>query len=543
MVGRILYLKNNHIPPVENLSVREDYISFGYYDWIGISDNLFTEKEKSLVRIWESTAKNANKLKGEYSLQAMYLFNDDDNKHDESFWKLYNLPIIFIIVLQLNERGEWLNEVRINFEKIIRKYCKDQQIEIEITSYLMLDENDIALIIKSQSYKIGKEIANSLHRKGNVIQIHGKDFFAAYSFSFSGILDSCDGTLLKDVPDYCNIHLIERYPGSIANIISKMNELNIKLDNYPTFGRDDNLLVFKPSSWEQILKLYKTDGIFNNETLYCSNILSVSTHFMYDDNNMGEINFKQTLSQLDSVVEDKILTDTKPVDILKILYDRCRSFISKHEGNVESSHEWERKFDQSELSIVSDTKICKLLIPRINKLYDNLLKNDSSTQEGKMQRQMAYYKAILQILNSINEFDNDVSPDYIFISVFAPLAMLVKKMEIKEAKSPGSLMDDDGIYRFLTAINQVAQNSIRAERHFMNIPELNSISYYVPIKMYAFYAAFVHKTKNFLNMKFGGGTSQNSTKNFYEFILYPGMNTPIQVNRIFILLTTKTDCF
>ena len=67
----------------------------------------------------------------------------------------------------------------------------------------------------------------------------------------------------------------------------------------------------------------------------------------------------------------------------------------------------------------------------------------------------------------------------------------------------------------------------------MNIPELNSISYYVPIKMYAFYAAFVHKTKNFLNMKFGESKSEKGTNHLYEFILYPGMNTQIQVNRIF----------
>ena len=97
-----------------------------------------------------------------------------------------------------------------------------------------------------------------------------------------------------------------------------------------------------------------------------------------------------------------------------------------------------------------------MLICRINKLYNKLLVKGALAQEGKRQRQMAYYKAILQILNSINEFAYDVSPDYIFISVFAPLAMLVKKMEIKEETSPGSLMDDDGIYRFLTAINQVS---------------------------------------------------------------------------------------
>lgn len=535
MVGRILYLKNNHIPPVEDLSVNEQYISFGYYDWIGISENLFTEQEQSLLRIWERTAKDTNTLIGEYSLQAMYLFNDDDAKHDDNFWNSQDLPFIFIIVLQLNVRNGPLNAVRTNFEKKIKGYCVHNKIKIEITSYLMLDENDIALIIKSQSYKIGKEIANSLHGKDNSFEINGKIFNVAYSFSFSGIINSCDGTSLDDVPDYCNIHLIERFPGSIGNIILEMEKKisGTNLVNYPTFGRDDNLLVFKPSSWEQILKLYKENGIFNNETLYCNNVLSVSTHFMYNNESMNAIDFKQDLSASEDIVEEESLKKTKIIDKFKMLTGWLRNSVSKQGENIESFEELEQGLNQSQEFTNSEMKICKKLIYRVQKLYARLLEKDSLGQEGKIQRQMAYYKAILQILNSINEFEYDVSPDYIFISIFAPLAMLVKKMEIKEQTSPESLMDDDGIYRFLTAINQVAQNSIRAERHFMNIPELNSISYYVPIKMYAFYAAFVHKTKDFLNMKFGERQSENDTKNFYEFILYPGMNTQIQINRIF----------
>ena len=75
--------------------------------------------------------------------------------------------------------------------------------------------------------------------------------------------------------------------------------------------------------------------------------------------------------------------------------------------------------------------------------------------------------------------------------MYAPLDMLISKILLWEENK--ELQDSTEIYRFLTAINQMSQNLLRAEKQFMQVPELNPWYYHVPVKLNAFYAAFVYK--------------------------------------------------
>ena len=115
--------------------------------------------------------------------------------------------------------------------------------------------------------------------------------------------------------------------------------------------------------------------------------------------------------------------------------------------------------------------------------------------------------------------------------MYAPLDMLISKILLWEENE--ELQDSTEIYRFLTAINQMSQNLLRAEKQFMQVPELNPWYYHVPVKLNAFYAAFVYKVKTYLNEKFGLRDEKFQLRHDYEFMLYPGMNERVVVTQVF----------
>lgn len=485
MIGRILYLKNNHIPPIKT-DLKSDYLSFGSYDGLSVSRNVLDDNKSDLLKIWFESVKDTFEMKGGYSSQAMYLFSDADNGADEAFWSNSDYSILFLITIQLNARDNYLEKISKEIEKHIKKFCENMQIPAIVTSYLMLDENDILLAIKCNNYKLGKIVTSSLHRKDNGIVILENIYYVSYSFTITGIKETEQGANIDGLPDYCHIQLVERYPGAIKDIsnTSKLKDAT-DIENYPIFGRDDEILRFKPKSWPGILSLYRDGGPFYNDDDYRNRLLSVSTRFLCE-------------------VEEKIIFGN---------------------GKITSGamNEEERK----------DT-ICNQLRKRIERLYENNI-NKLSENNGHalLYNSCACYKAIWQILNSIEKFESKVFPDYIYISIFAPLTMLIEKIVEKvdvdiqnSMLNIGYLENIKEIYSFLAAINQISQNLIRAERQFMQIPELNANCYNIPIKLHTFYAAFVDNVKNYLNKYFGTG-------NRYEFTLYPGMNEQLNVRRVF----------
>jgi len=484
MVGRILYLKNNHIPPMKT-DLKSEYLSFGSYDGISVSDNVFETNKSDLLKIWLQSVKETFEMKGGYSSQAMYLFSDANQETDKAFWSNSIYSILFLITIQLNKRDDNLEKVSKKIEDQIKRFCENMDIPAITASYLMLDENDVLLAVKCNNYKLGKIITSSFHNKDNGIVISKNIYYVSYSFTITGIKETENGSKLDGLPDYCHIQLVERYPGAIKEILESSNLKDaMDKENYTIFGRDDEILRFKPKSWSSILSLYQSGGLFCNNDDYRKRMLSVSTRFLCK-------------------VQEKIIF-----------------------GDGKISYESDDKDKKK------DT-ICNQLRKKIEYLYQNNIKKICNDQDNVLfYNSCACYKSIWQILNSIEKFETKIFPDYIYISIFAPLTMLIEKIAKKgdmnfEDKSRIVFTENiDEIYLFLAAINQMSQNLIRAERQFMQLPELNANCYNIPIKLHSFYAAFVDDVKNYLNRNFGTGKR-------YEFTLYPGMNEQLNVTRVF----------
>ena len=495
MVCRILYLESNHIPPMVS-NINPEYIGFRYYDGIRISKNIFSDGQNELPKVWTHSAEEIIKMDGGYSSQAMYLFSDKNKDLDDEFWSYKTLPILFIMTLQLNVRTIDLGDVCAELEKRIQDYCVSKKIVGKILSYLTLDEHDIVLVVKCKNYKIGKEITESFHTKDNELFVGDNAIAIKYSFTISSVMKGCNTDDIEGVPDKCLIDVVEKRPGSIEYLIKKLPNSS-KNKKYSVLGQYDNLIMLYPESWKEIIELYSPKGPLCNNDEYRKNILSASVQFIYDIENVIPFNDQESQIEQEADIED-----------------------SKDLRNDDTTDDGKK------------LEICKKLKERIKPQYEALLiELESRTNDGRIYKRIAYNKALWQILNSIEKFEDKTFPDYIYVSIYAPLDMLVSKIVLWEENK--ELQDSTEIYRFLTAINQISQNLLRAEKQFMQVPELNPWYYHVPVKLNAFYAAFVYKVKTYLNEKFGLRDEQSQLKHNYEFMLYPGMNERVVVNQVF----------
>ncbi|MCI8888643.1 MAG: hypothetical protein HFG70_11235 [Hungatella sp.] len=484
MVGRILNLISDHIPPAEAI-YEYDYRAFGYYDAIKIGRNLFEGNQDILSRFWsESVVQTAN-LSGGYSIQAIYLFSDEDENTDIDFWENKTLPFLFIIMIQLSNEGSELPAFKNILEQQITQHFNTPgtDIKLQIMSYYTLDENDIVCAIKCADYAAGMSILNSLHAPMNQINLGGGKYAQiAYTFTISGILADFDEAL-KNVVDKdceCQIHVVERYPGTIEDICCHEQLKNKSgLKKNMLLGRDDFLITFNFQHWGEVLELYREErGIFGKSQVHMDKVLSVSTKFIYEN--------LETIKLGDG----------------SLGYPR------------------------------GSARICSGLKDVLRKKYGELVSQENAILYGsdngnqqEIENQLAYYKAIWQIINSIEKFEYQAFPDYVYLTIYEPLKMLVYKIvEFENINYDLRCIAD--IYRFLTAVNQISQNLNKADRQFTQIPELNAGSYHVPIKLTAYYSVFIYKVKEFLNTWFGKG-------NFYEFLLHPGMNETIRVRKLF----------
>ncbi len=489
MVCRILYLESNHIPPMVS-NINSEYIGFRYYDGIKISDNIFLNGQNELSKIWTHSANEIIKMDGGYSSQTIYLFSDNDEKVDCEFWNYKEFPFLFIMTLQLNIRTIELGNVCQELEQRIKDYCVSEKIDIKMISYLTLDENDIVLAVKCKNYKIGKEITESFHTKQNELLVGNNAITIKYSFTISSVMKGSNTDDMEGVPDRCLIDVVEKKPGSIQYLIDRLPAGSVK-KKYSVLGQYDNLIMLCPRSWKEIIELYAPNGPLYNDKDYRENILSVSLQFIYNKEEVIPFNGQGAGLQ-------------KPGD----------------------SNDNSKKDDKKKI------RICGNLKEKIKPQYKELLlKINSGTNDGRVYKRVAYNKALWQILNSIEKFEDKTFPDYIYVSMYAPLDMLISKILLWEENE--ELQDSTEIYRFLTAINQMSQNLLRAEKQFMQVPELNPWYYHVPVKLNAFYAAFVYKVKTYLNEKFGLRDEKFQLRHDYEFMLYPGMNERVVVTQVF----------
>lgn len=249
----------------------------------------------------------------------------------------------------------------------------------------------------------------------------------------------------------------------------KKNDSIRSVHRYPVLGCEDEVILLEDISWRELWRMYRdmSGCLSNSNGVYNASVKGITT---------------------------LILQGRNTAESQKGISMAMNGDLPKKVKNV-----------------------CKELRKECLGFYDTI-------KGGNEDPERMYYKAILQIINSLQKYASQEYVDYTYVTLYKPMKMLLLLM--KEAKSQDRENILDEISRFFYAINLLTQNSVRLERQFIQSVELNVRIYEAPVQLSTFYAAYFSLLRDILNQNSGAGHS-------YEFMICPGMTEHLNVRKLF----------
>lgn len=477
-ICRPITFYNNFVPPSERIQ-KWEYEALGYYDGIDIGENIITNDGNfNFTTLWENLENKVKDFCGCYNARTLFAFRFEDENiqvRDAKFWKKEQIknnkivyyPFLFIMMVRLNLSA---GNVK-TFREEIEKYQSSEN--LLIITYLSLDNNDVIIAIKSKRYEDGAKFIFQLHYNPKIA--NKNEQMAIYdSFSVGGVkkeyVNSYDWKLFsreQNIERIC-IRVIEKAPGTIQMMKNAMNYcFGDKVKTYPVLGCEDEVFLLENIPADKFWKLYKDD-----EGILCN-----SNKGIYQNSVFG--------------MTTLIL---QPVE------------------------------NREEL-----IKICGKKKKKVKKMCEELRKEFLAIGLNEKIREKMYLKSILQIINSLQKYENMDYVDYTYIVLYAPMNMLLELVKMEKENQKNEIEEQEeilhGISGFFYAINLLAQNSTRLERQFIQSVDLNARIYEAPVQLNAFYFAYFSLLRDILNK--GVGEEYN-----YEFMICPGMAEYLNVQRV-----------
>ena len=478
---------NDFLPPDSAPHAAWDYLAFGYFDGISVGENLFSGEDWSLKRLWEYDLEQTEKLGERCSAQIIYALRNEEKEqgkegYEERFWReakdeATEFPIVFFVLLQgKTENGAITYARRRELEEKINRRG-----EIRAVTYLTLDNSDMILVLKCGAYEAGASLINSFHQESrdSVLKQMGMDL--TYSFSVAAVqrrfLNNPDGKRLENQMVKCAyIYAIEKFPGSIEKVCEAVKQGigsgHMRKDS--VLGCNDEVMVLNDVSWKDFLGLFRDKtGVLNHSSPdYQRNLIGITTIIAQ---RQGEANAP--------AAADGVEEETQPPG-------------SPSSGSLRG----------------------RLKTITLSKGRDGL--------DAARYRNLNRY--LSQVVNSLQKFDNAPIPDYIFQSMILPINMV---RQISEDKKNSAAKEDffDNFYEFVKELNLCVQNSIRSDRQFTQSLSFDIRIYSTPVRLNAFYNAYIYYLKKFLDSL----NSDESVKHEYEFLTSVGVTDNVRVKELF----------
>ena len=477
-ICRPFTLYSDFLPPAKT-SRDWKYLAYGYFDGVNIGDNLLEDGIWNFEKMWLYLESEKLHLDGSYTEQTIFGFRteEDSCEEDMQFWKNIEsdkYPFLFLILIQDEVNGGNLNGLCYNRRRLERDLSANKG--VCAISYLTLDSSDLLLVLACEEYSAGTKLIDSFHTGdgSSVLSQNGWNLYYSYTIpairkSFLNNSDKIAG--LNGILDSAYIHIIEKYPGGIKEVYNVINDkwsgeaTGIKTEKKAVLGCNDELIIMKGIPWSLFLSFYQ------DET--------------------GALNHSSSIYQKNIIGVTTILGE---------------------EGKERGVRERDGGSGGDKAVTVSESlrKECQVL------------RLDNESGRGRMVR-----KEILSVLNSLEKYEKSSFHDYIFVSALRPMKMLVTM--VKEADKREDEDKYGYFYDFLTSFNMYAQNSMRSDRQFTEVPDFNIRIYETPAKMNAFYNAVIYNLKSLLNEL---GASEKK-RHEYEFLTCPGVANNMQVREIY----------
>ena len=477
-VCRPFTLYSDFLPPAK-VSREWQYLAFGYFDGVNVGNNLFKDERWDFERMWEHSESEKTHLDGSYTEQTIFGFRTEEEgcEKDKQFWEDAEgekYPFLFLILIQdkassKNPAGFCQNRKQLEESLSVNK-------GVSAISYLTLDSSDLLLVLACEEYSLGAKLIDSFHTgdESSVLSENGWNLYYSYTISAvrKSFLNNEDKIArLKGILDSVYIHVIEKQPGSIKEVYDFIRDKwpgeaeKKETEKKAVLGCNDDLIIMKGVPWSVFLTFYQ--------------------------DRTGILNHSNTVYHKSIIGVTTILGEEE-----------------KERGKKESGEE-----SDNEKIITLSKSLRKECIK---------FKLDNGSSKGRAVR-----KELLSVLNSLEKYEKSPFHDYIFMSALKPMKMLVDMVKEADKKE-----DEDKygyFYDFLTSFNMYAQNSMRSDRQFTEVPDFNIRIYETPAKMNAFYNAVIYNLKSLLSEM---GTDEKEMHE-YEFLTCPGVANDMQVREIY----------
>lgn len=476
-----------------------EYLSFGYYDGISVSGNLFQDVDGKYTFscLWDHCVKVSEQAKGTYLSQTVYAFRTDESReYEENFWlddeDGSEYPFLFFSFVQLDRKsGSKKSDSKISnslqgkeeFEKRIKR--KYSQMGCKVIAYLTLDSSDLILVIRCKEYETGARIIDDFHssqEKNLFEKCMGRNIGYCYtvaSIKRDFLNDQGKIEELTNKISSVHIYMIERTPRSIQTIYNKLQDI---IDAYgvtqpegdPILGCNDEVIILKDIPWKEFLIHYKDKkGCLNHSSeVYANNLVEVTTT------------------------------------------------IGTRRAGKRTKTEEERLI---EIEKASTSSICEKLLKDFRKVWKN----------------PNIAKSVTQMLCSLRKFENEHFPPYLYSSLIRSVDMMVNIL--MEAPERG-LADNaaECFWQCQKAFYLSVQNAGRVDRQFTQMPDFDMKMYDVPVKLVIFFIAYINEIKEYLSEI---GTQDKDDAHKYEFLFCPGGVYSTQVSELFRMISENNRMF
>ncbi len=480
-ICRPIIFYNNFLPAnSENCDWK--YYAFGTFDGVSVDEMIPSENtDEVLLKIWDHQKAFSRKLKGKFAAQVVYALCYADKKQEEKFWQNDDYPFTFFCRLQFKKN---LNVFRKNKDKFEEKLKSISGTSTML--YMTYDNSDLMLVVKSQEYKNGAGLVNALHKGINfsfdeekICEL--KNSFTVFAIKqefINKVIDEavCE-KLNKTMVTSVSIRIIERKCGEIKKLQDCIdNQINNKgkyekSEIIPILGADDEIICLKNIGWGDFLRLYceNTGAFHNTSPIYQQYIAAATT------------------------------TISTKVEEYQNLFSDCR--INTVIDDAPASSKTGRNMY---MWYVSELR------KKVNVLEKNALK-ENALDSGS-------YKELYMILNALPKFSEEIFSDYIFFAMLKPIDTLLDLLE------KGM---NDSYYAFIKCFSMYIQNSVKSDRHSMQVMDFNTKIYDIPVKLNAFYTAYIYKVCDILNI------SDSDETHEYDFMVVPGVTDFVNVVELF----------
>lgn len=476
-ICRAVTFYNDYIP-VSGEGSKVEFCAFGNVDGIQVGEALTRDESGQSVTelIWEAQKKFYRELEGNSSVQRIYIVRSDEKKEEQEFWDGNELPFFFFCRIQCSGEKALLMQDRSSLEENTLFGGSG----IKIKTYLTYDNTDLFIVIRASEYVKGAEALNRLHQNGNLISQNGHISVLKNSFTVMAVRNKWIRQMNDEQKQKWNrskidrvyIRLIEREGGDIRKI-ENMIPVESKIRR-TVLGTDDQMIVLSDVGWGDFLALYDEDnGIFGKRSEgsdYNKNAAGVTSQICVKLNQEAD----EKNSTQDSAVE-KTESDT---ELFKLQTERLKRKLKEIAGDC---------FDN------------------VNELYI--------------------------ILNVMPKYSGEMFNDYVFFPLLKILDTLIALMA--RQKKLLCIIDKEPFYDFLAGFCFYTQNTMLTDRHTAQMLGFNVKIYDIPVKLNAFYNAYMYRITSILNMPEEKNEQQKIEQIDYDFIVLPGMEDTVNVKELY----------